>query len=193
MRENQKSVPLICTEEEFERFFSLALDMLCIAGFDGYFKQLNPAWEEKLGFSLEELKAKPFIEFIHPEDQEATIAETQKLRRGIDTISFENRFRCKDGSYKWFLWNSTASLEKQLYYAVGRDITDRKRAEEIFQESEKRWPGSAPRWSSAKELEAESGSVFIGDQRAGHFCRRRRSAWCGQTGGFSRRPRCGSG
>lgn len=139
MRENQKPVPLICTEEELERFFSLALDMLCIAGFDGYFKQLNPAWEETLGFTIEELKAKPFIEFIHPEDHEATIAETQKLKRGIDTISFENRFRCQDGSYKWILWNSTASLEKQLYYAVGRDITDRKRAEEILQESEKRY------------------------------------------------------
>jgi PAS domain S-box-containing protein len=139
MRENQKLVQLICTEEEFERFFSLALDMLCIAGFDGYFKQLNPAWEATLGFTIEELKAKPFIEFIHPDDQEATVAETQKLRRGLDTISFENRFRCKDGSYKRFLWNSTASLEKQLYYAVGRDITDRKKAEEVLQESEKRY------------------------------------------------------
>lgn len=116
-------------EEERDKFFTLSVDMLCIAGFDGYFKRLNPAWENTLGYTIEELKAKPNIEFIHPDDREATIAARKKIRAGENVISFENRFQCKNGSYKWLLWNATPSLDNQLTYAAARDITDRKRAE----------------------------------------------------------------
>lgn len=128
------SMPIDTTE--YERFFTLSLDMLCIAGFDGYFKELNPAWEKTLGFTIEELKAKPFIEFVHPEDQEATIAEARKLMSGEDTVSFENRYLCKDGSYKWLLWSTTVSLGKQLYYSVARDVTERRGAEKALRNSE---------------------------------------------------------
>ena len=119
----------------YDRFFSLSLDMLCIASFDGYFKELNPMWEKTLGFTVEELKMQPFMEFVHPEDQEATIAEAQKLMTtGEDVVAFENRYLCKDGSYKWLLWSATVSLEEQLYYAVARDITERKQAEVYYRD-----------------------------------------------------------
>ncbi|MFE1744340.1 PAS domain S-box protein [Coleofasciculus sp. H7-2] len=116
-------------EEQFQ-FFTLSLDMLCIAGMDGYFKRLNPSWSKTLGFTNEELQSQPFIEFVHPDDREATIAQAQKISIGIDTISFENRYRCKDGSYRWLLWKATPLTEQQAIYAVAHDITERKRREE---------------------------------------------------------------
>jgi len=116
-------------------FFELSLDMLCIANFDGYFLHLNPAWEKTLGWSEEELKAKPFIEFVHPDDREETIAEAARLMPGAETVSFENRYRCKDGSYKWLLWSSVGLPEQHLYVAVARDMTERRTAEEAVLEA----------------------------------------------------------
>lgn len=114
---------------DHDRFFSLSLDMLCIADVRGYFKDLNPAWERVLGWTHEELLASPFIEFVHPEDRPATLAETAKLATGADTVWFENRYRCKDDSYRWFAWRATASVEDQLIYAIAIDVTDQKDSE----------------------------------------------------------------
>ena len=111
---------------EAERFFEGALDLLCIAGFDGYFKQLNAAWEQTLGYSTEELTSRPFIEFVHPDDRESTLAEADKLSQGVDTIAFENRYRCKDGSYRWLEWRVRSSAEDRQLLAVARDITAQK-------------------------------------------------------------------
>jgi PAS domain S-box-containing protein len=113
-----------------ERFFALSIDMLCIAHFSGYFKRINPAWEKTLGFSREELHSKPMFEFVHPEDRARTLDQNRKVRTGGQALGFENRYLCKDGSYKWLLWNATPDLEHQVIYSVARDITERKRAEE---------------------------------------------------------------
>src|SRR3954469_14594495 len=118
------------TGEILDRFFAASLDMLCLADFRGHFKRLNPAWERTLGFTAEELSGHPFLDFVHPDDREITLAEMKKLSEGLNTISFENRYRCKDGSYKWLLWNSTPLTSQQLIYADARDITERKRFEE---------------------------------------------------------------
>lgn len=126
-------------QEELDRFFNLSLDMFSIVGFDGYLKKLNIAWERILGFTDNELKSKPFIEFIHPEDRRATIDEMQKLRTGTATIFFENRYLRRDGSYKWFSWTARPIMEDNLIYAVARDITGRKQTEEELRKSEERF------------------------------------------------------
>ncbi len=117
-------------EAERNQFFNLSLDLVCVADFDGYFRHLNPVWERALGWSIEELKAKPFIDFVYPDDREATAAEASALIQGYETVSFENRYLCKDGSVRWLLWSAAASKEQQLIYAIARDITHRKAAEE---------------------------------------------------------------
>jgi PAS domain S-box-containing protein len=91
---------------EFQKFFEVSLDMLCIAGTDGFFKRTNPAFEKVLGWSGEELLSRPFLDLVHPDDLEATEDEIAKLAQGIATISFTNRFRCADGSWKCLRWNS---------------------------------------------------------------------------------------
>ena len=113
-----------------DRFFALSIDMLCIAHFSGNFKRLNAAWEKTLGFSVEELQSRPMFDFVHPEDRQRTLDQNLKVRSGGQALAFENRYRCKDGSYRWLLWNATADLEHEVIYSVARDITERKRAEE---------------------------------------------------------------
>ncbi len=117
-------------EEERDHFFLQSINLLCIANFNGYFTRVNPAWERTLGYSETELLATPFIEFVHPEDREKTLKEAEKVSQGMNAISFENRYRCKNGSYRWLVWNSTAIPESQLIYAVVYDITERKQIEE---------------------------------------------------------------
>jgi PAS domain S-box-containing protein len=117
-------------EDERDRFFNLSLNMLCIIGFDGYFKRLSPAWEATLGFTTEELLGAACLDFIHPDDRTATRAEAERAMSGHATVAFENRYRCRDGSYRWLLWNAVPFPEEQVLYAVASDITERKELEE---------------------------------------------------------------
>lgn len=136
----QRTVPgidsLDWTKDNLAGFFALSIDMLCIAGMDGYFKVLNPAWERILGFSSEELCSKPYLEFVHPDDRESTMAEAEKVSSGAQALVFENRYLCRDGSYRWLSWNSHPVPEKGLIYAVVRDITEQKQMEESLRASE---------------------------------------------------------
>jgi two-component system sensor histidine kinase/response regulator len=124
-------------EEELDRFFTLSLDLLCIANFAGQFTRVNPAWERVLGIPPEELLSRPLLDFIHPDDREATIQATSTARRGA-LMAFENRWRCADGSYRWLQWTAIAYKDLGLIYADARDVTDRKRADWELQVAKRR-------------------------------------------------------
>ena len=113
-------------DKALEKLFNLSLDMLCMAGFDGYFRIINAAFENTLGHSREVLLKTPFIEFVHPDDRAATMAAMEQLAIGESVRYFENRYRCVDGSYKWLAWTSVPDIEEGFEYAVARDITEQK-------------------------------------------------------------------
>lgn len=111
----------------FERFFQMSLDLMCIGGTDGYFRRVNPAFGI-LGYSEEELVSRPFMDFVHVDDQAATLEEMARLASGARTLAFENRYRCKDGTYRWLAWSTMPDASGTLY-AVARDVTEAKAAD----------------------------------------------------------------
>ncbi len=115
---------------DLERFFNYAVDLLCIAGTDGYFKRVNPAFTRTLGYTAEELLRQPFAELVHPDDRYDTVAEVSKLANGATTLAFENRYRCKDGSYRDLQWTSFPEAATGLLYAVAHDVTELKRRQD---------------------------------------------------------------
>ena len=125
--------------ETGNRFMDLSVDLFCVAGFDGFFKNLNPSFEKTLGFATKELMAKPYSEFIHPDDRQATAAEATRLENSEVAFAFENRYLCKDGSYRWLSWNAVSTPEQQIIYAVARDVTESKRAEQALRETQERF------------------------------------------------------
>lgn len=117
-------------KSEWEWFFDSSLDMLCIAGMDGFFKRVNPAFSRTLGYVPDQLLARPFVEFVHPEDVASTLAALEGLGANEDCIDFENRYRHSNGEWRWIAWHCPAltSTTTKLY-AIARDVTDRKRAD----------------------------------------------------------------
>lgn len=121
--------------EELDNFFSMNLDLLCIADTEGYFLRLNPAWEKTLGYSLEELMSRRYVEFIHPDDAAATLESMRALASRQQVVNFTNRYRTKDGTYRHMLWSAVAIGSR--IFAAARDITEHQQAEAIIREREK--------------------------------------------------------
>ncbi len=141
-------------QEELDRFFNLSRDLFCIAGFDGYFKRLNPMWTKALGYELRELLEQPYVELLHPDDRDKTVAEAQRVEQGADTLSFENRYRCKDGSYRWLQWSATPYPGEQMIYAAARDVTERKATEAQLEATRRQLQQNAENLAQlVKELE----------------------------------------
>jgi len=116
-------------ETRRNRFFTLSLDLLAIASFDDFFLQLNPVWESTLGFSVDELRSKSLLEFVHPEDRSATVEHLTRLKMGSSPAYFENRCLCHDGTIRWLGWTAAPFSSEQLVYIFAHDITSRKAAE----------------------------------------------------------------
>ncbi|MHC4354791.1 MAG: PAS domain-containing sensor histidine kinase, partial [Planctomycetota bacterium] len=128
------------SEEEIEQFFNMTGYMVCVASIDGYFARINDSFEQTLGYSREELLSRPYLDFVHPDDKDSTVAVNEEnLARGAQVIGFENRYRCKDGSYKWLSWAARPIVEKGITYAIAYDITDRKLAEQAARETQERF------------------------------------------------------
>ena len=126
-------------EDEHRNIFDLSIDMICICDIkNGYFMKINHAFEKTLGYSEEELLGSPFYNFIHPDDIGPTTNEVEEmLANGKEVVGFENRYRCKDGSYKWLMWTAKPIPENGITYATAHDITKRKEMEETLIQSEK--------------------------------------------------------
>ncbi|MGH7443379.1 MAG: PAS domain S-box protein [Longimicrobiales bacterium] len=114
---------------ELEGFFAVAINMFCFLDFNGHFRRLNEAWERTLGFTRAELMSRPFIDFVHPDDRERTLRQNAAVRAGGQAKGFENRYRCKDGSYRWLQWYATPYPAERVIFSVARDITAQKQAE----------------------------------------------------------------
>ena len=118
------------TSARLELLFSQFPDLLVTADAAGHFVDVNPVWRRVFGFTPDELKELPFLDFVHPDDRAATVAMYAEQHRGGEARAFVNRYRCKDGTYRWLEWNATPVSAGGLIYAMARDITDRRLAEE---------------------------------------------------------------
>jgi PAS domain S-box-containing protein len=117
-------------QAELDRYFTNSLDLMCIADIGGHFLRLNPEWEKVLGYPIAELEGRLFLDFVHPDDMEATQAAISILSEAGEVKSFENRYRRKDGSYAWIEWRSRPVGTR--IYAAAREVTRRKAAEEAL-------------------------------------------------------------
>src|SRR5918999_1599671 len=116
-------------QADLDRIFNLSPDLIAVADFEGHFTRVNPAVEQVLGYTKEEFLARPYLDFLHPEDRERTAARASAIAEGKPTLSFENRYLRKDGSFAVLEWTSTPVVEDGLMYGMARDVTERRRAE----------------------------------------------------------------
>ena len=124
-------------EEDLEKIFNLSLDMIGSGNLDGYFTKINSSFRSILGYTEEEFLEKPFISFVHNQDLEKTKQALAEAAKGKQTIHIENRYKCKDGSYKWIEWKVLSIVKENKFIAVGRDITARKQVESALYDSQR--------------------------------------------------------
>jgi len=152
-------------EQDVEHFFSLSLDMLCIAKSDGFFKRVSPAFTRTLGWSADEMLTRPFLDFVHPDDRAATLREVERqVARGEQVLEFDNRYQHKDGSWRVLSWKS-APQPDGLMYAIARDITKSRGAEAMLHESEERFRNLANNISQLAWMADDQGWIFWYNQR----------------------------
>lgn len=143
--------------DELEKYFISALDLLCIADTDGYFRRLNPEWEKILGYKISELEGRRFFDFIHPDDIASTVEAVTVLKGQNEISSFVNRYRHKDGTYRWIEWKSRP--DGKLIFAAARDITERINAHTQLKESEKKY----------RQLIENASEIILQTDKSGYF------------------------
>ena len=116
---------------DLEYFFELSPDLLCVAGYDGYFKKINPAVSKTLGYTTEELFAAPINSFVHPDDQGITALKRQEIHDGQPILNFENRYLTKSGETVWLSWTSMPIKRDELVFAIAKNISYRKQLDEF--------------------------------------------------------------
>ena len=146
--------------------FNYSIDMLAISGFDGYYKTLNPAWEKTLGWSTEELMAKPWVEFVHPDDRDKTLTVKAELVNGQEIFQFENRYICKDGTVKWLSWRSFPYSENRVIFAVARDVTLLKQTQRELEHSRELLQKTLDNSPLAKTLLDAEGQIIYANKPA---------------------------
>jgi PAS domain S-box-containing protein len=142
-----------------EHFFELSPDWLCVAGFDGYFKKINPAVSKTLGYTEEELFSRPINSFVHPADQHQTEHRRDLIRKGLPLLDFENRYLTKTGDTVWLTWTSMPVKTEKVVFAIAKNITHRKRLEEyqrllqVLGTGGKNWENAPPdEWNSICDI-----------------------------------------
>src|SRR3989440_6281543 len=140
-------------DPEFEMFtfFEMTPDLVCIAGKDGYFRKVNPAVINKLGYTQEELFSKPISSFIHSEDKDVTQRKRAKLLLGKTLMNFENRYVTKTGEIVWLAWTSIYFPDKEIVFAIAKDISERKQIERDIEEKYKKFKSLASHFKSSLE------------------------------------------
>jgi PAS domain S-box-containing protein len=109
----------------YKRFFEMAIDLFAVATMDGYFKLVSPSFERVLGHSCEEMLVRPFLDFVHPDDRPATVTVVEKVQSGALVVDFQNRYRCKSGTYRWLDWTAKPDAESRLMFCTARDATEK--------------------------------------------------------------------
>src|SRR5450432_2255044 len=139
------------SEFEMFAFFEMTPDLVCIAGKDGFFKKVNPAVVDKLGYTEQELYIRPVSSFIYPDDKDHTSENTTKLLAGNALLNFVNRYVTKTGKIVWLEWTSIYNSEKEIVFAIAKDVSARKQTEAAIEEKYRKFKNLAAHFKSSIE------------------------------------------